>query len=258
MITESEASAMLPVVERFLAGEKVDFSLFTSTEQAYGIKANANQTKGVAVVPIKGMITKYDYCGSMGMVSMDRLLKSLANDPTVGAVVLDMDSGGGEASYMSNVAATIRQLREVKPVLGYYSGLCASACFYLGSQTDKLYASSNTDIVGSVGTMIRVVRPNPKAAEQNYIAESVYATKSTEKNQEFEEAFKGNYKLLIENLLDPLNEQFHQDVIKGRPNIDQSILTGKVLTSSKAIGSNMIDGIQSFEAVIEEAYSLIK
>lgn len=259
MLSETEANSMLPIVNRYLRGESVDLSIFVSKEVVYGFKSDdKTNPKSVAVIPIKNVIVKYDYCGNMGMLSFENILKQFLNDSTIGAVVLDMDSGGGEASYMHNVAQTLQSFRAAKPILGYFSGVCGSACYYIGSQTTKLYASSPTDLVGSIGTMVNLKRPNPENKTAEYITESIYATKSTAKNQEFEQALKGNPETLIKNLLDPFNEQFMNDVLIGRPAINKDALDGRAINSSKAIDLYMIDGIKNFESVIEEAFSLIQ
>lgn len=260
MLPENEAQNMFPLINRFLQGETIDFKQMVHAESPYGY-SNPNEAttgKRVVVLPIKGTILKYDYCGDMGMISLDHYLKEIISDNSVGAVVLDMDSGGGEASYMHNVAETLQRLRAEKPVLGYYSGLCASACYYIGSQCTKLYASSPVDRVGSVGTMITVFRRNPEFKDFEYVVDNVYANKSTEKNIEFEEALQGKYDAIRTRLLDPINEQFIKDVNIGRNTIDESVFTGKIMMSDEAIKLNVIDGVKSLEDVIQEAFSLIK
>jgi protease-4 len=263
MISEQEANALMPVVNRMIQGENVDFSPFVVKESAYGLRSEssddkASEKKGVFVIPVKGIITKYDACWEMGMVTFERYLKEAKMDENIGAVVLDMDTGGGEASYMIHVAKAMQELRAEKPILTYFSGYCASAGYYIASQSTKIYASDDNDIVGSIGTMARIIRPNPENKTADFIIESIYATKSTMKNHDFEEAWKGNHKPFKENQLDPLNEQFHEMVKIGRPQLSEEAFTGVSMISSKAIEMNFIDGIKSFDEVISEAFSLIK
>jgi protease-4 len=159
---------------------------------------------------------------------------------------------------MPHVAQAIRNFKSEKPILTHFSGVCASAAYYIASQTNKIYASLGTDIVGSVGTMCSLRRINTENKNAEFIYESIYATKSTEKNFEFEQIKEGNPAPMRENILDPMNEQFHADVLLGRPNINKEIFTGKAMLASSAIKFNMIDGIKRLDEVIAEAYSLIK
>ena len=263
MMEESYAHALLPLANQFLSGKSVDFSSLVVSERPYGLKQSDtstqnNDSKGVVVVPIKGMILKYNYCGEMGMMQFEKLLQELKNDDEVGAIVLDMDTGGGEASYMTHVAQALREFRAEKPILTYFSGCCASAGYYIASNTTEIYASTKNDCVGSIGTMITLRRPNPENKTSEYIIESIYATKSTAKNLEFEQALKGNSKPITENLLDPFNEEFHAHVMEGRPPLNQDCFDGRTLLASQAIEMGMIDGIMRLNQVIERAFTLIQ
>lgn len=258
MLSENEAQSLLPVVNRFLKGESVDFSSFIITERAYGFKSESSQNqKKVLVIPIKGVITKYDCCGEMGMVSLTNLIKECTNDDNIGAVVFDIDSGGGEASYMVHVAKAIQELRTAKPTITYFSGYCASAAYYIASQTNEIFASTQNDIVGSIGTMVSLMRPNPENKDAEWIYERIYATKSTLKNNDFEEAWKGNPEPVRENILNPLNEEFHEMVRIGRPQLTEEAYSGVSLIASKSMELNMIDGFKSFEEVIQHAFTKI-
>jgi protease IV len=256
MLHENDAASLFPLASKFLSGANIDFSAHVSKETAILFKSSTdNQNKKVLVIPIKSVITKYDYCGEMGMVSFVKMLNDAKNDASIGSVVLDMDTGGGEASHMPHVAKALRELNAMKPVLTYFSGYCASAGYYIASQTSKIYASDNNDIVGSIGTMVSMTLPNEKA-DYNWVR--YYATKSTEKNRDFELMIEGKPENYIKNVLDPFNDAFHADVRIGRPQLSEEVFTGISMISAKSSAYNLIDGIKSYDEVLEEAFSLIK
>lgn len=261
MINESDLMGLVPLVQGMISGREVNFQAYVSNESPRLMQQSSYSTtsgekrKTVQIIPLKSVITKYDYCYEMGMVSFERLLKQAKADDSIGAVVLDMDTGGGEASYMPHVAKALRELREQKPVLTYFSGCCASAGYYILSQTTKAYASHENDIVGSIGTMVSAMIPNENA-EFNWVR--VYATKSTEKNKAWEELISGKPESYIKNILDPFNEAFHNDVKLGRPNLPEEVFTGISMNASEGLALNLIDGIKTFEEVVDEAFSLIK
>lgn len=266
MISESDAQSLLPMVNSFLQGNTVDFSSLVVKERAYGYYGEdvqseggpTKENKGVLVIPVKGVITKYDYCYEMGMISFEKLVKQALYDDSIGAVVLDIDSGGGEASYLVHVANALQSLRAEKPIFTYFSGYCASAAYYIASQSNEIFASTKNDMVGSIGTMISLVRPNPENKNAEYIYERVYATKSTMKNHEFEELLAGNQKPVIENILDPLNEEFHEKVKTARPGMDDSVFSGICVSAAKAMDLKLIDGFKSLNETIEYAFTKIK
>ena len=94
--------SLLPVALSFLRGEKITeaairpvFEFSTSEAQFSAAIGNEAKAKQVAVIPIIGTITKYDSCFTTGAITYARAILTAANHPEVGAIVLDIDSGGG-------------------------------------------------------------------------------------------------------------------------------------------------------------------
>lgn len=255
-IREDVAIGYAPMIQKILSGESVSLEGIKSKEEASGY-SDPNREMVIGILPIKGVITKNDFCGDMGTVSFDKQLQEFINDDTIGAIILDIDTPGGETSYLENLATTIKN--SPKPILTHVCGMCCSAGYYIASNSTAIYASAKSDMIGSIGTMISIYRPNDKkAANQDYVLTRIYATKSTKKNEPFEAAQRGEYDLIKSDLLDPVNEIFHDFVKSGRANANEEVFTGKAFYASEAIEMGLIDGIKSFQEVIEEAYSLIK
>lgn len=242
-IQEDAAVKLMPLVSNIITGSQS--AVQATVEAAYPMVMevqddthDASIIGKVAVIPVKGVITKYDNCGTLGLQSIEQYLQYFDNQPSITGVVLDMDTPGGEASYLPNIAETIASMK--KPVVSFYSGVCASAGYYIASQTDEIYASTETDVVGSIGTMVQFVTPHPD--NKDLVLHSVYATKSTRKNEAFRSAMEGKYDLIRSQMLDPLNEVFHKTVLSSRPGIDKEALSGAVYNTQKAIDMKLIDG----------------
>lgn len=257
MLADSSVQGLLPLFNSLMRGEKVDFSMHSVHSDMTAFEdANIKTDKKVLVIPIHGVIMKYDYCGDMGMVSFESILHQLKKDDSIGAIVLDIDSGGGQATYLDHVALAMRELRDVKPVLVHVSGMCASAAYYIASQATKIYSSSILDEVGSIGTMCTLNKKNPNSSE-GYEAVQFYASASVNKNIEYREAVEGNPTKLIASL-DKYNAEFLANVQLGRPDLDPEAFTGVCVYSDQAIQMNLIDGIKRLDDVIKEAFSLIQ
>lgn len=255
-IREDVAIAYAPLIGKILNGEPVSLDGIKSKEAASGY-SDSTRDKVIGILPIKGVITKNDFCGEMGTVSYDRQLQEFINDDSIGAIILDIDTPGGETSYLENLATTIKN--SPKPILTHVCGMCCSAGYYIASNSTAIYASAKSDYIGSIGCMITMHKPNEKKMEDaSYIITRIYATKSTRKNEPMEAAMRGEYDLIKSDLLDPVNEIFHEFVRSGRPNAKEEVFTGKAFYANDAIEMGLIDGIKSFQEVIEEAYSLIK
>jgi signal peptide peptidase SppA len=110
---------------------------------------------GVAVIPLKGTLVQRT--GTMrpysGMTGYDGIRKSLAlalSDDTVDAVVLDIDSPGGECAGCFDLADEIYQARGQKPIRAILSENAFSAAYALASAADRITVP-RTGGTGSIG-----------------------------------------------------------------------------------------------------------
>jgi ClpP class serine protease len=215
--------------------------------------------EAVAVVKINGPITLNGGASSLGMNQVSDLMNKMAADDRVKAFIILANSGGGASAAVQVMSDTINTIKDEKPVFGCIEkgGMAASAMYGILSACDKIYSEAPLNIVGSAGTMIQFKgrEANTEDPDGNKHIR-LYASKSTRKNEAFEAALNNdNYKLLIDNLLDPVNESFLNLIESNRPvlkgtNFDD----GHTVFSSDAVGS-FIDGIKSFSDVVEEITS---
>ena len=80
------------------------------------------------------------------------LLMKLAEDKTVKAVVLRVDSPGGSAEAADLVAEAVRKLKESKPVIVSQGGVAASGGYWVSMHGDAIVASPFT-LTGSIGVI---------------------------------------------------------------------------------------------------------
>ena len=113
---------------------------------------------GVGIIPIVGsLVNRGAWIGaSSGLVSYEgvsALLRDAAADPEIRAVVLDIDSPGGEATGMFTLAEQIRQLSANKPVIAFVNDMAASAAYGIASAATEIVVSP-TSMVGSIGVVL--------------------------------------------------------------------------------------------------------
>ena len=115
------------------------------------------EENGIAVVEICGPITHhnewiFDSCDSIKA----RVAAALAS--SCKAVVLEIDSPGGDATGFIDTARELRALarESKKPLIAYSSGLLASAAYGLACAADQIVVSS-TATAGSVGVIAHMV-----------------------------------------------------------------------------------------------------
>ena len=106
----------------------------------------------VAVVVAEGEITGGEQpAGSIGGVSTAALLRQVRDDEHVQAVVLRVDSPGGEVFASEQSRREVEQLKAAgKPVVVSMGDLAASGGYWISMNADRIYADPST-ITGSIG-----------------------------------------------------------------------------------------------------------
>jgi protease-4 len=100
--------------------------------------------------PAVGVIRLY---GDIYLDSADWVLAQIEaarNDPDIAAVVVQMDSPGGEVAASEQLYLELQTLRREMPVVGSIDSMAASGAFYMAMGTDPIYAKPSST-VGNVG-----------------------------------------------------------------------------------------------------------
>lgn len=230
----------------------------------YSIDVNAatsggfeNAAKGsVALINISGAVMKYDYCGAPGTQSIMAMIDAANQSPNIDAIVLQIDSPGGAVDGTEQLANKIKG--SAKPVVAYVNGMMASAAMWFGSAASYRIASSSTDMIGSIGTMSSWRDYKKASKASGVVYHEVYATKSTHKNIESRAADgdEPNYQPLIDNILDPMNEQFISAVKGNIKGVNEEVFTGAIYLAEKAKEMGLINQIGTLADAVSKARQL--
>lgn len=261
MIDAESAQVMLPVLKSILSGvpvsmepeEKYNLSELIAARQA-GSSSESGQESKIHILHLQGTMFRYDNCGMPGSKTMARALRQYDQDPSVIGHIIVADSGGGASSAVSDLAEAIRSCS--KPVVGFIDGTAASACIYALSYCQKLIAHQPMNFIGCVGVMVELSgfsRYHKDADGEIYAR--IYADQSSEKNLEYEQALEGNASIIKETCLNPLAEQFIQDMKANRPGCTDDLLKGKTYFAKDVVGS-FIDSIGTMDDAIDAVLQL--
>lgn len=206
----------------------------------------------VAIVNINGAITKYDQeCGPSGMQTKANLLNRCYAEDNIKAIVLNIDSGGGEGNGCRVLQETIAGRN--KPIVAFCNDFVASAAYGIAAYCDKIVANSDLCEIGSVGTYCTILDSRVYYEKMGIKLENIYATKSTDKNQVFLKAINGDPEPL-RKVCDTYNEAFISSIATARVGViseDQNTwATGKMFFAPEALSLGMIDEVDSFENVL--------
>ena len=114
--------------------------------------------RGVATVPVRDVLVRRAgqvSADSTEFQSYERLtgtLRTARIDPRVAAILLDIDSPGGEAGGVFDLAAEIRGIAQAKPVWAVANDDALSAAYLLASAAERVWATQTASL-GSIGVV---------------------------------------------------------------------------------------------------------
>lgn len=207
---------------------------------------------GVAIVPVRGPLSRY----GMGWFSrstyetLARDFNAAVNDPSVKAIVLNVDSPGGEVNGTAELADMIFQARGQKPIVAYVGGYGASAAYWLASAADKIVMDA-TAMAGSIGVLTTFIdwsKWDEKAGLKEYVIVSSQSPYKADTP-----ATDGGRKR-IQAMVDDLASVFVSRVAQYRGVDEGTVLKnygkGDVLVGQAAVDAGLADEIGSLEGVI--------
>jgi ClpP class serine protease len=214
----------------------------------------------VAIIPVNGPLMKYDFCGSFGTANLGRMFQLADSTPSVKSIVLLVDSPGGTVDGTSSFAEMIKKSK--KTTMAIVDGLTASAAYWIASSANEVISTSKTDVIGSIGTMVSWWDRTEAMKANGYVLREYYATKSVDKNRGFREAAAGDGRMLIQEMLDPINNEFTGAVKTNRSGkldlANEDVLTGKTYIATRAKEVGLIDNIMSFDKAIARSLQMAK
>ena len=184
------------------------------------------------------------------------ILENWKKNESVVAVVLDYNSGGGQASGVREVSQYI--FNYDKPIVSYSNDIVGSAAFYMYAAGSFRVLNKYADFVGSIGAMSQGVNMKGIIEKQGGKVYEVYSDLSPEKNNSTRKLQEGDDRALIEKVLNPLAKFFQEDMKMFLPNISEKALKGDVFSPEEAMAEGMIDAFGTLQDAIDKAFELSK
>jgi len=145
-------------------GQLLDSSQMAEQVATYSGGSSARRERpyqvvdGVAILPVSGtLLHKFGYTkprsGCTGYDGLIARMNDAVYDIEVTAILLDIDSPGGELAGCFDATDTIRKFRDIKPIYGVCHDTMCSAAMALGSACTERWITQ-TGRAGSVGVLI--------------------------------------------------------------------------------------------------------
>jgi protease-4 len=201
----------------------------------------------IAVVDLEGVI--------LSPKDVVEQLRKFADDSSVKAIVLHVNSPGGGAAASEEIYREVLRIRDQKKkrIVASIETVGASGAYYVSSAADKIFAD-NASIVGSIGVI---------AEWYNYEELMKWAKlqQITLKAGEFKDTgsptrpMTPEERAYMQGLIDNMHVQFIHSVAVGRKMKDdqvRALANGKVWTGEEALPLKLVDQIGDFRAAIDD------
>jgi protease-4 len=196
---------------------------------------------------------------TIGEGSMRRSLQEARKDKKVKAIVLRIDSPGGNALTSDLIWREVERTKKTKPVVVSMGNYAASGGYYIACNANTIFAENNT-ITGSIGVF--GILPNFSQLTKK-IGINVEQVKTHENAARYSPfvPIDANFKAVTLEGVENIYNTFVSHVAKGRKmtfsQVD-AIAQGRVWTGSEALKIGLVDKIGGLNEAITEAAILSK
>ena len=195
----------------------------------------------------------------IGEGSMRRSLQEARKDKNVKAIVLRINSPGGNALTSELIWREIEITKKVKPVVVSMGDYAASGGYYIACNANKIFAEANT-ITGSIGVF--GVLPNfSEAAKKIGISTELVKTNTNASEYSPFNPLDENYRGFAQEGVERIYGVFLQRVAAGRKlttaQVD-AIGQGRVWSGQDALKIGLVDKIGGMDDALKEAAKLGK
>lgn len=219
-------------------------------------------TTGIAVIPVVGTLVQrtggmQPFSGMVPYAYVGRKLQAAIEDPEVKAVLLEIDSYGGEVNGCFELAEQIVKARSIKPVWACANEAAYSAAYAIGSAASRLYLP-NTAGCCNIGVIALHVDQSKLDARVGVAYTYIYAgARKADGNPH--EPLSDRARTDMQDEIDRLHGIFCAHVAMARGiDIENVIATqAAALNPDQAVAGNFADGIKTFAETVTALEAVI-
>lgn len=207
-------------------------------------------TDKVAIVPIEGEIV--DARESL------ELLHKYANNATIKAIVVRINSPGGAIAPSQEIYSAIRRLRKEtgKPIVASLDSVAASGGFYIASACDPIVANPGS-ITGSIGVILQWFDVKDLLQWAKVKPETITSGALKDAGSPYRQMTDAE-RAYFQSVVTQLHSQFVRDVAAGRDGKMkleevQRIADGRIFTGEQALELKLIDELGTIDDAVRKA-----
>jgi len=204
----------------------------------------------VAVIPIEGEILE-------ARETLDTL-KRYADNDTVKAIVIRINSPGGAIAPSQEIYSAIRRIRKDsgKPIVASFDSVAASGGYYIASACDQIVANPGS-ITGSIGVILQWFNTRELMQWAKLKPETITSGALKDAGSPYRE-LTPEERDYFQGIVSQLHSQFVRDVALGRgERLKQEdvarLADGRVFTGEQALALKLVDELGSIDDAVRTA-----
>jgi len=215
----------------------------------------------IVVIPLSGPITTAGSLLSPGSTITPGLVRDYLaraeKDTAVKAIVLRIESPGGEIAPSQEILWEIEEVKEAKPVVVSMGGTAASGGYYISTKADKIVALPTT-MTGSIGVISQVMNVEGLLEKLGIQIETFKGGKYKDMYSGFREMTPEEEEIM-QGMIDEYYELFVDVVAEGRglsKDEVRNLATGQIYTGTEAKELGLVDALGGLDTATELAMEL--
>ena len=218
----------------------------------------------IAVVPVEGEIAPANTAVTETQPTstpegLADALRQARNDPSVAAVVLEVNSPGGGVTASDEMHQSILDFKESsgKPVVVSMGDTAASGGYYISTAADRIVANETT-LTGSLGVIFSLTNISELADKYGVKQEVVKSGKFKDMGSSFRELTPEEREIL-QSIVDESYDQFVAVIVKGRGLPEErvrEIADGRVYSGEQARELGLVDSFGGLDEAAEVSEDL--
>jgi capsid assembly protease len=212
---------------------------------------------GIAVLPIYGTLVrrKVGLEAESGMASYQGLatmLDTAVADPNVAAILLDIDSAGGESGGVFDLADRVAAAAKRKPVWALANDMAFSAAYAIGSAASR-FIVTRTGGVGSIGVIAMHADQSVKDAKDGVRYTTVFAgARKNDLNPH--EPISDEAHAFLKNEVERVYGLFVETVSRNRGVSADAVRAteASIYYGADAVAAGLADAVGTFDDVLAE------
>jgi len=259
-ILPNKLSILEEIVARHVAGEKLSAEEIQT--RIYGaVRPLERQINRVAVLPLFGTIfpranMMTDISGATSAERFGAQFAELVKDPNVNAIVLDVNSPGGQIGGIEEVSRQIYDARGQKPIVAVANHLAASAAYWIATAADELVVTPSGR-VGSIG-VFTVHEDISKALENEGVKVSMISAGKFKTEGNPYEPLSEEARTAISEGVNDGYEKFVNAIARNRnvkaADVRYGFGEGRVVSAEQAVSLGMADRVGTLEETVSRYF----